>query len=322
MRSRPVSKSGGRPQPDAGDDTSLLSPVAYDEDARSLHSRSDPGADSDDDNLQTKARNSQELRAHDHLMLMEEEEVENLVTRSRRRRSPGSGFNSLSMLGGRQRSKDDTPSTDIFATEKRRSRRARRQEKRERLKEHAEHGEDGELMYEMEEGGMKDGSSTGDSSEDSDERDRARLGVIAEARRTWSWRRWILIHTIIAAAFAILLLAAWRISLDRKRPPVAGQLFSNGTALFGPTTVIISLDGFRADFLQRGLTPRLNAFIKEGVSPKYMLPSFPSVTFPVGYPDHRVLDTQISALIRAAEPLYYCHRSLPREPWHRRKHLL
>ena len=44
-----------------------------------------------------------------------------------------------------------------------------------------------------------------------------------------------------------------------------------------------SLDGFRADFLQRGITPRLNAFIKEGVSPKFMRPSFPSVTFPNHY---------------------------------------
>lgn len=58
---------------------------------------------------------------------------------------------------------------------------------------------------------------------------------------------------------------------------------SNGTHFFAPTTILISLDGFRADFLQRGLTPILNGFIREGVSPKYMLPSFPSVTFPNHY---------------------------------------
>jgi len=57
-------------------------------------------------------------------------------------------------------------------------------------------------------------------------------------------------------------------------------MVSNGTSLFAPTTILISLDGFRADFLYRGLTPTLNKFIAEGVSPKYMLPSFPSVTFP------------------------------------------
>ena len=60
-------------------------------------------------------------------------------------------------------------------------------------------------------------------------------------------------------------------------------LLSNGSSQFAPTTILISLDGFRADFLNRGLTPTLNQFIAEGVSPKYMLPSFPSVTFPNHY---------------------------------------
>ena len=32
--------------------------------------------------------------------------------------------------------------------------------------------------------------------------------------------------------------------------------------------------------MDRGLTPTLNGFVAEGVSPRYMLPSFPSVTFP------------------------------------------
>ncbi|KAI9829920.1 MAG: hypothetical protein M1826_005342 [Phylliscum demangeonii] len=61
------------------------------------------------------------------------------------------------------------------------------------------------------------------------------------------------------------------------------KILSNGTSNFLPTTIVISLDGFRADFLNRGLTPTLNSFIKEGVSPLYMLPSFPSVTFPNHY---------------------------------------
>lgn len=41
----------------------------------------------------------------------------------------------------------------------------------------------------------------------------------------------------------------------------------------------MSLDGFRADFLLRGLTPTLSSFVAHGVSPRWMLPSFPSVTF-------------------------------------------
>ena len=58
------------------------------------------------------------------------------------------------------------------------------------------------------------------------------------------------------------------------------NVLSNGTSNFLPTTVLVSLDGFRADFIHRGLTPTLNSFIAEGVSPPYMLPSFPSLTFP------------------------------------------
>jgi predicted AlkP superfamily pyrophosphatase or phosphodiesterase len=139
-------------------------------------------------------------------------------------------------------------------------------------------------MYEMEEGGLKEGSSTGDSSE-SEEYDRRNLNAFANAKaqRGRSWRRWLFIHSLIAIGFAILVLAAWKLSKGRKSSSSKFHMTSNGTALFAPTTIIISLDGFRADFLQRGITPRLNAFVKEGVSPKWMLPSFPSVTFPNHY---------------------------------------
>lgn len=294
MASRPISYPLGGPQPGRSrDDASLLSPIAYDDDATSLHSRSDQDTDSEDDELQQLARSSAELRERDRIMLAEEDEVEKLVTSSRRQRTqqgaPAPGFNPLSIFGVRQKAAKDTlsntsSSDDVTAAERRRNRRARRQEKRERLKEHAEHGEDGELMYEMEEGGLKDGSSTGDSSEDADELERVRLSTIADTKKKgWSSRCWMLVHAVIAVAFAIFCIVAWKVTAARKASSVYGKLFSNGTALFGPTTVIISLDGFRADFLHRGLTPRLDAFVKEGVSPKYMLPSFPSVTFPVSH---------------------------------------
>ncbi|KAJ2971173.1 hypothetical protein NUW58_g9491 [Xylaria curta] len=133
---------------------------------------------------------------------------------------------------------------------------------------------------------MRDGSSTGESSDrdDSDELDRQHLMHVSGAKTTKQrrWRKWAFIYTTIAITFALLLALAWKVSIDTKRS-TATQLRSNGTALFAPTTLIISLDGFRADFLTRGLTPRLNAFIKEGVSPLYMTPSFPSVTFPNHY---------------------------------------
>ncbi|KAM5346786.1 hypothetical protein ACJ41O_009791 [Fusarium nematophilum] len=278
------------------DNASFLSPIAYDDDASSIHSRSDQDTDSDDDELISRARNSRELRAHDRIVLMEEEDIDRLVTDTRKkqereRRGSGLAVPNLTKMFGRQNSSSRTlqpnSSTEDLVSEKRRVRRNRRQRKRERLVEHAEHGEDGELMYEMEEGGMKEGSSTGESSErdDSDEMDRRQLNLIAEAKaeRRRSWRRWVVIHSLIAIGFAILILMAWKLSKNRKSKHLKQTLVSNGTALFAPTTLIISLDGFRADFLQRGLTPTLNSFIAEGVSPKWMHPSFPSVTFPNHY---------------------------------------
>ncbi|KAF6818332.1 ectonucleotide pyrophosphatase phosphodiesterase family member 1 [Colletotrichum sojae] len=289
-----------RLNPKSRDTSSLLAPGNYDDDASSLHSsRSDQESDSDDDQLQQRARNSRELRAADSIVFMEEDEVDKLVTDTRKKKGElqrrGSGLavpNPLKLFtrgadGAARPGSSNGSSEDLVSEkDKRQQRRTRRRQRKERLMEKASHGEDGELMYEMEEGGMKEGSSTGESSEreDSDELDRQRLKMAdkAKADRRRGWRRWVFIHGMIAVGFAILVLAAWKLSLGSKSTKKS-EFVSNGTALFAPTTIIISLDGFRADFLQRGLTPRLSAFVKEGVSPKYMLPSFPSVTFPNHY---------------------------------------
>ena len=57
-------------------------------------------------------------------------------------------------------------------------------------------------------------------------------------------------------------------------------------------TILLSIDGFRADYLDRGVTPTLSGLARAGVSGP-MRPSFPSVTFPNHYtlvtgkhPDH------------------------------------
>lgn len=46
-----------------------------------------------------------------------------------------------------------------------------------------------------------------------------------------------------------------------------------------PVTILISIDGFRADYLNRGITPVLSRLAAGGVSAA-MRPSFPSITFP------------------------------------------
>ncbi len=47
--------------------------------------------------------------------------------------------------------------------------------------------------------------------------------------------------------------------------------------------ILISVDGLRADYLRRGLTPTINALAADGVTTPAMRPSFPSLTFPNHY---------------------------------------
>jgi len=49
-----------------------------------------------------------------------------------------------------------------------------------------------------------------------------------------------------------------------------------------PVTILVSIDGFRADYLDRGLTPNLSRLAASGVRAA-MRPSFPSKTFPNHY---------------------------------------
>ena len=229
------------------------------------------------------ARTSADIREHDRSVLLEEEERDRLLEESRRRGRRGSALLVAPLKKLFSKSTTDLSlglgngSGDLLneekgagKREKRRRRRERRRERKERLMSEAEQGEDGHLMYEMEEGGMKEGSSTGSSSEaeGSDELDRRGLKGLHDekAARRRRWRRWCFIHLLIAVGFSILVLLSWKLSLNRKKVTLERQqkIMSNGTALFAPTTILISLDGFRADFLNRGITPRPECFHRRG----------------------------------------------------------
>jgi len=65
------------------------------------------------------------------------------------------------------------------------------------------------------------------------------------------------------------------------------------TAQNPPLVILVSIDGFRADYLDRGLTPNIAGLAAGGVRAQSMRPAFPSITFPnhitlvTGlYPDH------------------------------------
>lgn len=57
-------------------------------------------------------------------------------------------------------------------------------------------------------------------------------------------------------------------------PPAAAQVEARA-----PVTILVSIDGFRPDYLDRGITPALSRLAAEGTT-SAMRPSFPSKTFP------------------------------------------
>ncbi|KAJ5183861.1 hypothetical protein N7492_001477 [Penicillium capsulatum] len=241
------------------DSLSLLSPAGYDGDAASLRSPSEQDSDSEDDELLRHPRSTLELNQHDKAVLEDEDELEKLLTRQ----GPAHGL--------RRMLSPNRSNVRIGKRERRRSRRGERESRRERV------SEDGELMYELEEGIGDDAVSLlSDSSTDLGKED-----YLYEPPSRPSWRKYLLFSSLILILFLILLLGAYKASGSfRALQARPHPLLSNGTALFAPTTILISLDGFRADFLDRGLTPALKSLIADGVSPQYMNPSFPSVTFP------------------------------------------
>ncbi|KXG52028.1 Alkaline phosphatase-like, alpha/beta/alpha [Penicillium griseofulvum] len=276
---------------------SLLSPGNYDNDASSLRSPSEQDSDSDDDALLDQNRSTLEIAEHDRAVLEEEEELENLLTRG-----GGHGLRRIFSPNG--------SSVRIGKTKKRRQRRGSR---RERV------SEDGELMYEMEEGFSDDNASLlSRPSLDFDGKDE----YTYEPPPRPSWRKILFIIALVAILFVILVLGAYKASSGfRTTRAHLPPLLSNGTALFAPTTIVISLDGFRADFLDRGLTPALNSLVANGVSPQYMTPSFPSVTFPNHFTLMTGLYPESHGIVgntfwdpNMEEEFYYTHPAVSMQP--------
>nr|GAT49279.1 type I phosphodiesterase nucleotide pyrophosphatase [Mycena chlorophos] len=101
---------------------------------------------------------------------------------------------------------------------------------------------------------------------------------------------------IVFAAVALILLILTGVTArtfllsSRKNHPPDGThpnllfngagLRSNGTHDFKRTVLIVSIDGLRADYLDRGLTPHLLDISKQGLRAKSMIPIFPTLTFP------------------------------------------
>ncbi len=93
--------------------------------------------------------------------------------------------------------------------------------------------------------------------------------------------RWI--NRIAAAALCAALQACVTPPAIAPEPPSAAAAAVVAMAeTRAPVTILVSIDGFRPDYLQRGVTPSLNALAAAGVQAA-MRPSFPSITFPNHY---------------------------------------
>lgn len=81
------------------------------------------------------------------------------------------------------------------------------------------------------------------------------------------------------AALAALILSACTTGGERPSAAAPAPVAAAATEVRAPVTILISIDGFRPDYLRRGSSPTLDALAAGGVSAA-MRPSFPSKTFP------------------------------------------
>lgn len=107
-------------------------------------------------------------------------------------------------------------------------------------------------------------------------------------------------HLTVAPPLRLVLLACLALALAacanhaaRAPAPPAKTTPSAAVAAEPDFLLLVSIDGFRADYLDRGITPHLAMLAASGVHAEALRPAFPSLTFPNHYtlvtglyPDH------------------------------------
>lgn len=128
---------------------------------------------------------------------------------------------------------------------------------------------------------------------------------------------------LIFAGLAVILVVALAAAGILARPFISNvQPTPSATAAasalltgFKPTVLLVSLDGFRPDYLDPANTPALNQLAAEGVQAQGLTPPFPSLTFPSHYtiitgltPEHHgvvsntMFDPQLNASFSLSSP--------------------
>ncbi|KAJ3356033.1 hypothetical protein GGF32_001719 [Allomyces javanicus] len=104
----------------------------------------------------------------------------------------------------------------------------------------------------------------------------------AQQRRRRALQAIAVIAVTLAALAGVLATAQWA-WLNRATASATNDASGSAPPPRPPRTLLVSLDGFRPEYLTRGLTPTLAALARDGVRSEAMHPAFPSVTFPNHY---------------------------------------
>ncbi|KAJ1567930.1 hypothetical protein HK405_004252 [Cladochytrium tenue] len=148
-------------------------------------------------------------------------------------------------------------------------------------------------------GGGKDGDDEKDDEDEDDEdeeEDDEELGMYqfgedgAPLARKRNPRRELIVTlavsllglTALVAVTLGVVFGTGRFNDGPEEPYVAYELQA-ARADVDATVILVSLDGFRASYLSRGLTPQLAGLGRAGVRAEFLRPAFPSVTFPNHY---------------------------------------
>jgi predicted AlkP superfamily pyrophosphatase or phosphodiesterase len=87
--------------------------------------------------------------------------------------------------------------------------------------------------------------------------------------------------------------------------------------------ILVSLDGYRPDYLERGLSPTLAALARDGVRATAMRPAFPTLTFPNHYtivtglyPDHHgIVDNRMTDPVSGKRFVYSDYATIDDPSW-------
>lgn len=88
---------------------------------------------------------------------------------------------------------------------------------------------------------------------------------------------------ILVILLIIILLVVFLVKVRSKKSKVSKSPIGGQEECSSDPLIIISMDGFRPDFLGRNLTPNIDYLASNGVRAKFLLPQFPTKTFPNHY---------------------------------------